>query len=196
MADFIDIPGVYAAGRLDFDSEGLVVLTDDGALQARIAQPHNKMHKHYLCQVSGIPGQRHIERLSKGVVLNDGPARALAASLVISPKVLLRDPPVKHPHATGWLEVVIDEGRNRQVRRMLAAVELPVLRLIRTRIGPWHLADLAIGAYQMEQLHVPKPSAAPLGKRSSKPFGKSFGAPFGKPVGGPHQPSSRAPKRH
>ena len=155
LSQYIRVRNVYPAGRLDFDSEGLVVLTDDGQIQARIADPRHKMRKRYLCQVSGLPTALHTDRLLRGVALNDGPARALEANAIEPPDVHPRTPPVRHPHATGWIEVVIAEGRNRQVRRMLAAVELPVLRLIRTEVGPWHLNALAPGEHLQLRLHAP-----------------------------------------
>ena len=155
LSDFVSMPGVYPAGRLDYDSEGLVVLTDDGQLQARIANPRHELRKRYICQVSGVPTGAHASRLLHGVTLSDGPAHALAAAPLATPDVHPRSPAVRHPHATGWMEVVIAEGRNRQVRRMLAAVGLPVLRLIRTAVGPWELKPLAPGEHRVLQLHAP-----------------------------------------
>ena len=156
---------MYAAGRLDYDSEGLVLLTDDGQLQARIANPQHKTRKHYLCQVSGTPTEAHATQLLSGVLLNDGPARAVAATPTPSATAHPRVPVVTHPHAMGWIEVIITEGRNRQVRRMLAAVGLPVLRLIRTQIGPWRLEGLAPGESRSLQLHAPQSTRATLRAR-------------------------------
>lgn len=149
LADHIELPAVYPAGRLDRDSEGLLLLTDDGPLQARIAEPRHKLSKHYWVQVEGTPDDTHVEALVAGIALKDGPARALMAEVIPEPPSLWpRDPPIRERRRipTAWLDVVIDEGRNRQVRRMTAAAGLPALRLIRHRVGPWTLADLAPGA--------------------------------------------------
>jgi 23S rRNA pseudouridine2457 synthase len=151
LKDHIDLPGVYVAGRLDADSEGLLLLTDDGPLQARIADPRFKMEKTYLVQVEGLLDESALTRLSRGVTLNDGltlPARASAVQP--PPDVWPRQPPIRERQniPTSWLELVIREGRNRQVRRMTAAVGLPTLRLIRTAIGPYNLQDLPSGTWQ------------------------------------------------
>ena len=149
LADFIRVPDVYPAGRLDFDSEGLVVLTDDGALSHRLTDPKHKLDKTYLVQVEGAPHVAALERLRRGVVLNDGPTLpAEAETLAVAPTPLWqRDPPIRFrknvPDA--WIRLTIREGRNRQVRRMTAAVGLPTLRLIRVRVGPYELGDLAPG---------------------------------------------------
>jgi len=148
LADHVNLPGIYPAGRLDRDSEGLILLTDDGPLQARIAEPRHKLPKRYWVQVEGEPDARRLARLERGVHLKDGSARALAARQVDEPAGLWpRDPPIRERRniRTHWLELVIDEGRNRQVRRMTAAVGLPTLRLIRHRIGPWALDGLQPG---------------------------------------------------
>ncbi len=154
LADYIARHDVYPAGRLDFDSEGLVVLTDDGAMQARISDPRHKMVKRYVVQVSGVPAAAALEALRRGVLLRDGPAQACSAEptdAVSWP----RTPEVKHPHATSWVAIELSEGRNRQVRRMLAAVGHPVLRLIRTHVGPWSVDHLAPGTFSETLLHVP-----------------------------------------
>lgn len=148
LANFVDTPGVYPAGRLDFDSEGLLLLTDDGALQARISQPRSKIAKTYWVQVEGVPRPEQLTRLEIGVKLKDGPARALVARRIEPPAALWpRDPPIRHRANVpdSWLEVRLMEGRNRQVRRMTAAVGLPTLRLVRHAVGPWTLGDLKPG---------------------------------------------------
>jgi 23S rRNA pseudouridine2457 synthase len=144
---------VYPAGRLDFESEGLMLLTDDGRLQARISQPRSKIAKTYWAQVEGEASVTQLEELCRGVTLKDGPARALSARRVAEPDGLWdRDPPIRYRVNVpdSWLEITIAEGRNRQVRRMTAAVGLPTLRLIRAAIGPWSLGELQPG--EIEEL--------------------------------------------
>ena len=151
LAECLPVPGVYAAGRLDADSEGLLVLTDDGLLQKRIADPRHKLPKTYLAQVEGIPDEAALARLRAGVDLGDFVTRPCAARLVAEPAWLWpRNPPVRFRQSipAAWLELVIREGRNRQVRRMTAAVGLPTLRLVRVQIGPWALDDLAPGQWR------------------------------------------------
>lgn len=148
LADWVREKDVYPAGRLDFDSEGLLLLTDDGPLQARISQPKSKIAKTYWAQVEGIPSNEQLQQLRDGVTLKDGPARALSAVTIDEPAGLWdRDPPIRYRASVpdSWLEITIDEGRNRQVRRMTAAVGLPTLRLIRASIGPWSLDGLRPG---------------------------------------------------
>jgi 23S rRNA pseudouridine2457 synthase len=150
LKDFIALPGVRAAGRLDADSEGLLLLTDDGPLQARISDPRHKMEKTYWVQVEGIPGDEALARLRAGVELNDGPTLPTRARLLDPPPVLWqRDPPirVRQNIPDCWIELVIREGRNRQVRRMTAAVGHPTLRLVRAAIGPYTLEGLAPGTW-------------------------------------------------
>jgi 23S rRNA pseudouridine2457 synthase len=151
LADVVPVKGVYPAGRLDRDSEGLVVLTDDGRLQARIADPRHKMEKTYLAQVEGVVGDAALEALRRGVVLKDGPTLPARARRVDTPVWLWpRVPPIRVRQTVpdGWLELTIREGRNRQVRRMCAAVGLPCLRLIRWRVGDWTLEGLPSGAWR------------------------------------------------
>jgi 23S rRNA pseudouridine2457 synthase len=144
LADFIPVPEVYAAGRLDFDSEGLVVLTSAGWLQHFIADPRHKLPKTYLAQVEGIPDDRAIRQLASGVMLNDGMTRPAKVELIEAPNLWDRDPPIRFRRniPTAWLRMTITEGRNRQVRRMTAAMGHPTLRLVRERIGPWALNGL------------------------------------------------------
>ena len=151
LADFVDVPGVYPAGRLDYDSEGLLLLTDDGRLQARISQPGSGTRKTYWAQVEGVPTPAQLDELVSGVHLKDGPARAVAAQQIEAPTALWeRDPPIRYRASVpdSWIEIVLTEGRNRQVRRMTAAVGLPTLRLIRYSVGEWTVDGLAPGEWQ------------------------------------------------
>ena len=151
LADYVNVKGVYPAGRLDMDSEGLMLLTDDGRLQARIADPKHKMEKTYFAQVEGVPGADALAALRKGVVLKDGPTLPASARMVDTPVWLWpRTPPIRVRQTVpdGWIELTIREGRNRQVRRMCAAVGLPCLRLIRWRVGDWTLDGLAPGEWR------------------------------------------------
>ena len=153
LADYVDIPGVYPAGRLDYDSEGLMLLTDDGGLQARISQPSSKLVKVYRAQIEGVPTQQQLDELEAGVKLKDGSARAVFARAIDPPDGLWdRDPPIRERKSVpdSWIEIGLTEGRNRQVRRMSAAVGLPTLRLIRWKIGPWSLQGLEPGECRRE----------------------------------------------
>ena len=151
LSDFIDLPGVYPAGRLDRDSEGLLLLTDDGRLQSRIADPRHKMEKTYLAQVEGLPEPDALEAFRRGLDLKDGRTRPAKVRQVDAPEGLWeRDPPVRYRKSVPdcWLEVGLREGKNRQVRRMTAAIGHPTLRLIRIQIGDWSLGDLTPGAWR------------------------------------------------
>lgn len=150
LKDYIDIPGIYPAGRLDRDSEGLLLLTNDGQLQARIADPRHKLPKTYWVQVEGEASGEQLQRLREGVELNDGPTLPAEARRLDEPELWPRNPPVRFRKSvpTSWLELVIREGRNRQVRRMTAAVGLPTLRLVRVRIGDWTLDGLDQGCWR------------------------------------------------
>ncbi len=161
LAAFIDRPGVYPAGRLDKDSEGLLLLTDDGRFQARVADPRFKLPKTYLVQVEGTPDDAALERLRQGVVLNDGPTRPAGADRIAPPDLWPRDPPVRFRKTVpdGWLRLTLREGRNRQVRRMTAAVGHPTLRLVRWSIGDWTLDGLAPGEWRV----LPLPAGAGAG---------------------------------
>jgi len=150
LSQFIDVPGVYPAGRLDKDSEGLMVLTDDGQVQARISDPRHKIPKTYLVQVEGTVTDAALVALRRGVQLNDGMTLPAEAEAVPDPALWPRDPPirVRLTVADSWLRLTIREGRNRQVRRMTAAVGYPTLRLVRWQVGEWTLAGIAPGAWR------------------------------------------------
>jgi 23S rRNA pseudouridine2457 synthase len=150
LRDFVDIPGIYAAGRLDRDSEGLLLLTNDGRLQARITDPRHKLAKTYWVQVEGEPTAEQLAQLRAGLLLNDGPTRPAEVEQMAEPALWPRHPPVRFRKSipTSWLAITIREGRNRQVRRMTAAVGLPTLRLVRVRIGDWELGDLQPGEWR------------------------------------------------
>lgn len=151
LSDYIDLPGVYPAGRLDRDSEGLLVLTDDGRLQHRISDPKHKMAKTYWAQVEGIPDEAALTQLREGIDLKDGRTAPARARRIGEPAdIWPRDPPIRYRKSVpdSWIELTIAEGRNRQVRRMTAAVGHPTLRLVRARIGTWSLEGLAPGEWR------------------------------------------------
>lgn len=183
LADYVVRPGVYPAGRLDADSEGLVVLTADGALQTRIADPRHRLAKTYWVEVEGEPDDEAIAALERGVVLRDGPTLPARVRRIAPPPGLWpRDPPIRVRKAipTAWLEITIAEGRNRQVRRMTAAVGLPTLRLVRQAVGPWTLGTLAPGQWREEAVDArvltsaaastsPAPAPHPRPRASRRP---------------------------
>ncbi len=175
LASYIEQPNVYAAGRLDYDSEGLLLLTDNGALQHRIAHPKHKSDKTYWVQVEGMPTKASIETLKTGVTLKDGLTLPAKVRLIDEPKLWQRDPPIRQRanSPTSWLEIIIHEGKNRQIRRMTAAVNLPTLRLIRASIGEWSLDDLQPG--QHKSLELKDEPASRIKRKSPYPAKHKFG---------------------
>jgi len=175
VADFLRAPGFRAAGRLDYDSEGLLLLTDDGSLQQRIANPRHKLWKTYLVQVEGVIDDDALARLARGVALADGVTRPARARRVAPPQLWPREPPVRfRKHVPdSWLELAIREGRNRQVRRMTAAVGFPTLRLVRTAVGDWRLDGLAPGEHRRLEVHLPRGAARKWGQ---SPFPQETGS--------------------
>jgi len=157
LADFIPLAGFYPAGRLDKDSEGLLLLTDDGALQHRISHPRHNLWKTYWVQVEGVPDPAALGALRSGVRLNDGLTRPARAKILAEPRLWPRSPPVRYRAKipTSWIEIQIREGRNRQIRRMTAAVGLPTLRLVRVAIGRWRVDGLEPGDWQILEASVP-----------------------------------------
>jgi 23S rRNA pseudouridine2457 synthase len=165
LADHIRVPDVYPAGRLDFDSEGLVVLSNDIAFRRAITDPGHGIEKVYWVQVEGLPSDEALARLAGGIVLKDGPTRPARARRIEPPPVGPRTPPIRERKSipVSWLSVALTEGRNRQVRRMTAAVGHPTLRLVRVSVGPWSLGTLKPG----ESIEVPAPSSLPRGRADS-----------------------------
>lgn len=164
LADFLHHPaarGFYPAGRLDRDSEGLLLLTNDGKLQHRVSDPRHKLPKTYWVQVEGHADSKALETLRRGVPLKDGITLPAKARVTGAPTLWPRNPPIRTRHSipTCWLEITISEGKNRQVRRMTAAVGLPTLRLVRVAIGPWQLGDLAPGEFRFSEINLPQRSA-------------------------------------
>ncbi len=162
LAQYIKLPNVYPAGRLDHDSEGLLLLTDDGQVQHHIAHPAHKLPKTYWVQVEGAPNSYALTKLRQGVELNDGITLPAEARLIPTPKLWERDPPIRSRVniPTQWVEIVITEGKNRQIRRMTAAVGHPTLRLVRVKIGSWTLEGIAPGEYKATTINLPKSAMA------------------------------------
>lgn len=174
LADFIKEKGFYAAGRLDYDSEGLLLLTNDGALNHRITHPSQKLPKTYVVQVEGQITEDAIQSLEKGVQLKDGLTKPSKAVKIPEPEFWPRNPPVRFRAEipTSWLQITITEGKNRQVRRMTAQVGYPTLRLIRTAIGPWKLGDLKPGESLRSKVNLPATNNKSIGRNSKKPTPK------------------------
>jgi len=192
LKDYVDMPGVYAAGRLDRDSEGLLLLSDDGPLINRITDPRHGLSKRYLAQVEGLPSGEALQRLRAGVVLNDGPTRPATVERLDGdpPALWPRDPPIRVRTLipTTWLRLTITEGRNRQVRRMTAAVGLPTLRLIREAIGQLSLHGLQPGDWREVD-----PAGLGLPKKSSDPIERGANAGRKGPDAHKRSPHQRRP---
>ena len=169
LADYLSAPGFRAAGRLDYDSEGLLLLTDDGALQQHIANPRHKHWKTYQVQVEGLVTDEALAYLRAGVELKDGPSLPARAKRIPPPQLWPRQPPVRERKSVpdSWLELSIREGRNRQVRRMTAAVGYPTLRLVRIQVGDWSLEKLLPGEHRQLDIHMPQPNRK--GRAANKP---------------------------
>jgi 23S rRNA pseudouridine2457 synthase len=170
LADYINTPDVYPAGRLDYDSEGLVLLTDDGRLQHMISHPQRKLPKIYWAQVEGLPSESSLDAIRAGISLNDGDCRPATVQRIEEPSIWPRTPPVRIRQTipTCWLQITISEGRNRQVRRMTAAIGHPTLRLVRASIGDWSITSLQPGESRILTAHAPVNEAAAR-KRTPRP---------------------------
>lgn len=179
LAHYLDLPRFRPAGRLDYDSEGLLILTDSGTLQARIADPRYKMAKTYWVQVEGEPEETDLDRLRAGVLLKDGPTLPARVERILEPSGLWdRNPPIRYRASipTAWLILTIREGRNRQVRRMTAAIGYPTLRLVRAQMGEWALEDLLPGGFRESEIPDHK-TPAPLRRNASIPTSRSRSRP-------------------
>lgn len=190
LKDYINVPQVYPAGRLDHDSEGLLLLTDDGDLQHYISHPAHKQPKTYWVQVEGAPNSYALTKLRQGVELNDGMTQPAEVRLIATPKLWERVPPIRTRVniPTQWLEIVITEGRNRQVRRMTAAVGHPTLRLVRVKIGNWTLEGIEQGKYKTETVNIPASAIKSVGR--AVPRNKSQRPAHNKPAGNQQRPEA------
>jgi 23S rRNA pseudouridine2457 synthase len=169
LSDYIDAPGFYPAGRLDTDSEGLLLLTDDGKLQAHIADPRHKLPKTYWVQVEGTPSDEALAHLRRGVNVGDFTTLPAEAERIAAPDIWPRTPPIRVRKfiPDSWIALTIREGKNRQVRRMTAKVGLPCLRLLRVRVGDWEISDIAPGEMRRIDVALPKPSRGGFGRTPS-----------------------------
>jgi 23S rRNA pseudouridine2457 synthase len=198
LAQYIKLPNVYPAGRLDHDSEGLLLLTDDGQVQHHIAHPAHKLPKTYWVQVEGAPNSYALTKLRQGVELNDGITLPAEARLIPTPKLWERDPPIRSRVniPTQWIEIVITEGKNRQIRRMTAAVGHPTLRLVRVKIGNWTLEGIAPGEYKATTINLPKSAMTEMPRsRNNRPTqGQERKRPDGE-KGKPGNGQKRSPRQ-
>lgn len=197
LAQYIKLPNVYPAGRLDHDSEGLLLLTDDGDLQHHISHPAHKQPKTYWVQVEGAPNSYALTKLRQGVELNDGMTQPAEVRLIPTPKLWERVPPIRQRAniPTQWLELVITEGRNRQVRRMTAAVGHPTLRLVRVKIGNWTLEGIEQGKYKTEIVQPPK-SAVKAGANNARTRNKPAAKTTGTNPSNPTKANPNKPLAH